>query len=194
MKNEKLAKDIKSNKLWDKIGIIFVFIVPIILTIVLLLDKEKNPIFIAVVVCVWIIAIIIAYSIIKGQKKDKYQFYYLIDYDTLLKYIEEEKRFTQEEGTKNGFNIVLNGFRIFPEGDMGEIFAAYNEEEFKNKNFIIDKCYWNKEEFNSIEEMLDNKIVDKTKPILVGSDSDHIFLKTFKKEHPEYDVVKYIEE
>ena len=172
--------------------LIFIYIVPIIISIVMLFQWNANNgiLMFSVIGIIWIFAIVISYFCIKEVKNNPYPFSYLLDYDTLIKYMNEEEKFSFDNQLEAGFHYYLyqNEKKIEVQA-WHYIFSDIEEE--KNKG---NRYYWDNEEFSSLDSLIENKIKKFDGYILVELiDSDNVMLNDFKKNHKELDVAKYIE-
>lgn len=175
------------------VWLILTYIVPIILSIVMLSQwDEKNAILMTIIICIiWLIALVITFFIIREVRNNPYPFSYLVDYETLVKYMREEEKFSFDNSLEAGFHYYL-----YYDNEKIEIqswhyiFSSFDSE--KNKGNIY---YWDKEEFDSLESLIENKIKKFSGYILIELiDSDNAMLNDFRNNHKELDVNKYIEQ
>lgn len=182
-------KPSKNNMYFD---IIISFIVPIMLTIIMLFqyDSKNALIMISTLCIIWLIAFIITYFIIKGYKNNPYPFSYLVDYDTLIKYMKEEENYCMEDKLVAGFH-----YYIYLTNEKIEVQAwHYSFSNIASEKSKGDIFYWNKEEFNSLESLIKNKIKQYDGHVLIELiDSDNKMLNEYKNNHEELDVKAYIE-
>lgn len=169
-----------------------IYVIPIFLSIVILsqFDANNSGIMLTIIGIVWIIAFILTYFLIKEFKNNPYPLSYLVDYETLITYMKEEEKFSYDNNLEAGFHYYLyqNGQKVEIEA-WHYIFA--NNEIDKAKGNIY---YYNNEEFNSMESLIENRIRYFEGYILIELvDTDNTMLNNYKKAHPELDVVKHIE-
>ncbi len=109
-------------------------------------------------------------------------YYYIVDEQTLKKYLNEELNFSLEnrlEASAN-LNIYLNG-----EKHHIQIwnFAESKLEKEKNKELII---YYDNEEYKSLEDLYNYKLNNLPGFFKIELiDTDNKFLNEYKKAHPE---------
>ena len=179
----------KDSYIW----LALIYIVPIIISVVMILQWDNNNALIMGIVLfiVWLIAIIISVLILKEVKKNPYPFSYLVDYDTLIKYMREEENFSIENNLESGFHyyLYLNNEKVEVQSWYFS-FSKIEEEAAKGSVY-----YWNKEEFNSLDSLIENKLGRFDNYVLIELIySDNVMLNEYKKSHPELDIEKYIEE
>ncbi|MEE3342889.1 MAG: hypothetical protein VZS44_02240 [Bacilli bacterium] len=176
--------------------LIATFIVPIFITIIMLLqwDEKSATVMGIIIAIIWVIAIAIAISIIKDDKKEKkedpYPFKYVVDYDTLINYMKKEDEFSTINKLEASFH-----FYLYLNKEKNEIqswhFTESNDTKEQAKGITY---YWNKEEYATIDKLIEQKLKNINYPILIELiDSDNELLNNYKKNHPEIDIAKYIE-
>ncbi len=172
--------------------LVLIFASPIIISIVMIFQwNPENGILMGVIIgIIWAFAFFTSYICIKEVKNNPYPFSYLLDYETLIKYMKEEEKFSFDNKLEGGFHYYL-----YQNNEKIEVQAWYytfsSIESEKEKGNIY---YWNKEEFNSLDSLIENKIKRFDGYILIELiDSDNKMLNDFKETHKELDVVKYIE-
>lgn len=174
------------------IWLIMIFFVPIILTIVMILqwDPENAIVMSCIIGVVWLIAIIITYFVLKEVKNNPYPFSYLIDYDTLINYMQEEEQFCFDNKLEASFH-----FYLYQGKEKIEVQSwHYSSSNFETERSKGNIYYWNKEEFYSLDSLIDNKIKKFDGYVLVELiDCDNVKLNEFKNNHKELDVAAYIE-
>ena len=115
-------------------------------------------------------------------------FYYVIDEQTLKKYLEDELKFSIEnrlEASAN-LNVYLNG-----EKHHIQIwnYAESNYDEEKIKGLTI---YYDKDEFKALEELYNSKLNNLPEYFKIELiDMDNNYLNEYKKAHPELKVENY---
>lgn len=117
-------------------------------------------------------------------------FFYIVDIETLKKYLELELQFSLEnnlEASAN-LNIYINQKKHhiliwnysasnFKEEQLKGLIIYYDDEEFKNLNDLYSKY------LNSLTEYFKIELID----------SDSTFLNEYKKNHPELKLDNYKE-
>ena len=174
------------------IWLILIYIIPIILSIVMFLDWDaKNGLLMGIILgVIWLLAIIGSYFLLKSNHKNPYPFSYLLDYDTLIKYMQEEEKTSFDNKLEAGFHYYL-----YDNNEKVEVqswhYTFSNSAEEKAKGNIY---YWNKEEFNSLNSLIETHLKKFDNYVLIElADFDSVMLNEYKKNHPELDVAKYIE-
>ena len=183
---------IENNKKIIITWMVLIFFVPIILTIVMALQWETNNSIIMLIIIgiIWLIAIAIAISILKGKKQNPYPSYYLVDYNTLIKYMREEEQFSFDNNLEASFHYYLYQDKEKIEVQSWHYIASRFEDEKKKGNIY----YWNKEEYSSLDNLINSKIKRTDDIILIELiDSSSTILDEYKNNHKELDVVSYIE-
>ena len=174
------------------IGIIITFIVPIILTIVMVLQWDKNNAVIMgiVIAIIWLIAFLITYFVVKSAKKNPYPFSYLVDYDTLINYMSAEDKFSKENNLEAGFH-----FYMYQKNERVELCSwYYSFSSIESERVKGNIYYYNKEEYTSLEDLINTKIPRFSDYILIELiEADNVTLNKYKEEHKELDVKSYIE-
>jgi len=172
--------------------VVCVDIVPTVITMVMILQWNSNntTLMTIIVGIIWLIAIIVNVLLFKEASGNPYPLSYLVDYDTLIRYMKEEEKVSLDNSLEAGFHYYL-----YSNNEKNEVQAWYhtfsNDESEKAKGNIY---YWNKEEFNSLENLVENKIQRYEGHILIELiDSDNVMLNEYRSSHPELNVVNYIE-
>ena len=101
--------DVQIHKKNLKLWLLLIFFCPIILTIVMILQWDKdNSILMSIIIgVIWLLAIIIATNSIKEAKNNPYPFFYLVDYNTLLKYMKSDDEFSFQHNLEASFHFYL---------------------------------------------------------------------------------------
>ncbi|MCR4581122.1 MAG: hypothetical protein K5666_01240 [Bacilli bacterium] len=174
--------------------ILAILFVPVVLTIVLILDWDPNN---AVIMCsiigvIWLFAIlIIVFELIAAKKHpNPYPLFYLIYYDDLIKYLRGEELFSLDNKLEAGFHLY-----IYQGIEKNELQAWYfTNSNFEDERVKGNKYYFNKEEFDSLDALINNKIPYFDGAILIEiCDLGSVSLDEYKKSHPELNVEEYIE-
>ena len=171
--------------------LVLIYIVPIILTIVMISqwDESNSTIMAIIIGIVWLIAIVITFFTVRSVKNNPFPLSYLVDYDTLIKYMQEEEKFSLDNNLEAGFHYYL-----YHDNDKTEIqswhyiFSNFDSEKAKGNVY-----YWNKEEFNSLESLIENKLKNFNNGNYIKIeliDSNNAMLDEYKKNHPDLDVSK----
>lgn len=178
--------DVKIHKKNLKLWLLLIFFCPIILTIVMILQWDKdNLIFMSIIIgVIWLLAIIIATNSIKEAKNNPYPFFYLVDYNTLLKYMKSDDEFSFQHNLEASFH-----FYLYKNSQKIEI-QSWHFTDNNQKNIY----YYNKEEFNNLDDLVNQRLKGLNSPILIELiDGDNVMLNNYKKEHPELNIIDYIE-
>ena len=178
----------------DLLGwLILVYIGPIILSIVMISqwDEKKAVLMTIIIGIIWLIAIIITIFSIREAKNNPYPSLYLVDYDTLIDYMKDEEKYSFDNELEAGFHYyIYNDNKKIEVQSWHFIFSRFDSEKSKGNIY-----YWNKEEFDSLESLIANRIKNFDGYILIELiDCDNMVLNEFRKNHKELDVKKYIEE
>lgn len=184
---------IKPQKVYLKYCYAFLFFIPILLTILYFVQWHKEngqAIIISIILITWILAIVLSVIATIKFTKDPYPFHYLVDYDTLINYLKDEEIFSFENKLEASFHLYL-----YQEKQRHEIqswhhnFSTFEDE--KTKGHII---YYNGEEISNLDEFIANKLPRYEGYLLIELiDCDSVKLNEYKANHPELDVVAYIE-
>ena len=173
------------------IWLILIYIIPIILSVVMLSQgDEKNAVLMAIIIgIVWLIAIIITFLMLNEVKNNPYPFSYLVDYETLIRYMREEEKFSFDNNLEAGFHYYLyRGDKKVEIQSWHYIFSNFDSEKIKGNVY-----YWNKEEFDSLESLIENRIDKFNDYTLIELiDSDNAMLNEYKKNHKDLDINKYM--
>lgn len=183
--------DISINKKNLAMWLCLVFVAPIILTVVMLFQQDENGgVVMGIIIgVVWLIAVGIACYMIKEAKGNPYPFSYLVDYETLIKYMKEEEKLSLENSLEAGFHYYF--YRGNEKNEVQSWHYTFSDSE-KDKGNVY---YWNKEEFGSLDDLINNKIAKFDDYVLIELiDSNNSVLDDFKKNHQELDIVKFINE
>lgn len=178
--------DVQIHKRNLKLWLLLIFFCPIILTIVMILQRDKdNSILMSIIIgVIWLLAIIIATNSIKEAKNNPYPFFYLVDYNTLLKYMKSDDEFSFQHNLEASFH-----FYLYKNSQKIEI-QSWHFTDNNQKNIY----YYNKEEFNNLDDLVNQRLKGLNSPILIELiDGDNVMLNNYKKEHPELNIIDYIE-
>ena len=115
-------------------------------------------------------------------------FYYVVDEQTLKKFLENEMNFSLDNNLEASAN-----FNIFINGEKHQIqiwnFSASNFKDEQEKGIVI---YYDKEEFKTLEELYNSKFMNLPEYFKIELIySDDVFLNEYKKSHPELKVEDY---
>ena len=189
---KELMIQLKRINLFDLIAsIVYTLVIPIILSIIFVFQYSPTYLYLelGLLVAVWVVAIATIIRKLKNYKKNPYPYTYLLKKDTLRKYMDEEEAIANSKESDTGFHYM-----IYVNDEMHEVkqinyqFSVYEDEA--DKGSII---YWDDEEFNSIKDIMKEKLSKIEYPVLISLlESESLFLKTYKKDHPDLDEVKYI--
>ena len=113
-------------------------------------------------------------------------FYYIVDFSTLEKHLEDELNFTLENRLEASANL-----NIFVNGEKHHIqiwnYAESNSNQ--DKGLVIS---YDEEEFKSLEELYNSKLNNLPKYFKIELlDADNDFLNKYKQEHPELKIEEY---
>lgn len=175
------------------IWLILTYFFPILSTILMIFQwDENNQIFMIVFICiVWLIALVLTFFMVREVKNNPYPLSYLVDYETLIKYMKEEEKFSFDNSLEAGFHYYLyyNKEKIEIQS-WHYIFSSFDSEKSKGNIY-----YWGKEKFDSLESLIENKIKNFSGYMLIELiGSDNAMLNDFRNNHKELDVNKYIEQ
>ncbi len=139
---------------------------------------------------IWLIAIVISCVVLIYNKKNPYPFFYLVDYETLIQYMKKEEEFAFTNQLEAGFHYYL-----YQNNNKIEIQAWYNVfSKFESEKIKGNIYYWDKEEFDSLNNLIESHIKPFDGYILIELiDADDVMLNKFKENHKELDVVSYVE-
>ena len=169
--------------------IILIFLVPLIITLLTMpqWDNWNKQAFSIGILAVWVLPIIFSSTVIK-DKDNPYPFHYLIDYDTLLKYLQEEENFCKEYYLESGFN-----FYVYQDNTKIKVQAwHYEYGQTKANEEKKPIYYWNNEEMYTLEALLNKFNIDNGYIFIKLIDADNNMLNEYKKKHPELNVVEYV--
>ena len=170
-----------------------VYLPTIFLTFLMISQWEENGHILGIYIIggFWLLDIIVTIYTLIDQKSDPHPFAYLVDYETLIKYMREEDKFCIENKLEAGFHYYL-----YNKNRKTEIEAwYYTFSRFDSEKSKGDIYYYKKEEFYSLEDLIKNKIKKFDGYVLIELiDSDNVMLNDFRKKHKELNVKKYIKE
>lgn len=113
-------------------------------------------------------------------------YYYIVDEETLKKYLDDELNFSLENKLEASSNLY-----IYLNGEKHHI-QVWNhaESEFDKEKGLV--FYYDSEEYKSLEELYNSKLNNLPNYFKIELiDMDNNFLNEYKKNHPELKVEDY---